>query len=750
MAKFSIYRFFQISCTLYALLVTCSLYGVSSDREDSDKWKSCNFSEATCKCLKLDEGSIKADCSHLHLNQVPIFPHNVVWINLQFNSIENISVSYPKNLLYLDLSHNSIFSFKGNPFDIIPRLKYLDLSSNKLSLSENNLFPELFQSLESLVVLNLKNNSVKMQGNWSYTGEILSELILLEELQLDAIDNFLLSEGFYRLKNLSLLDISASRGHCETVKITHNFFSQHPISSTSRYIVLSFSHRNTLLQSSSFERKIKMIRNHLTFQYSHSTNFSTFLHNFRNFCRIEVSHWRPVIYVHIPENLQTIYVNDSRQYSKISQFGLIAPKLRHMFFQNNVLNEWIGPMYGIQNVTLIDLSNNFCTKLSSNFFVNASGLLRLNISRNSVGDNLERDKNGLIFRNLVSVETLDLSSNKIYHLPYLLLKRSRNIGALILNNNQLSELNVGVKHMHHLEHLDLSENRIDSIRDEIRQELTDLIRLKNTSIDLSGNNVDCSCENVPYIQWMVKHKENFERFDDYECAIKSQKNFNFSDPVTSLKSLVVECRSYTTFYIVASIVLTILVFVVIAMLVKRNIWTIRFTIYQCKQKVKTGGRYMQILYQRNRLNFSYDIFISYSARDRELVMNKLLLKLQDLNLDVCIRERDFLAGRHKADNIMDAIESSKMTVCVVSESYLKSGWRDYELNMAKLEGIKKRGGLHYVYLIILPGAYDLKRKCPNSLKDLINENLFCHYPSEESMAELDIFWNDFSSVVAHN
>ncbi|XP_062602853.1 toll-like receptor 4 [Saccostrea cucullata] len=442
--------------------------------------------------------------------------------------------------------------------------------------------------------------------------------------------------------------------------------------------------------------------------------------------------------------------NDSRQYSKISQFGLIAPKLRHMFFQNNVLNEWIGPMYGIQNVTLIDLSNNFCTKLSSNFFVNASGLLRLNISRNSVGDNLERDKNGLIFRNLVSVETLDLSSNKIYHLPYLLLKRSRNIGTLILNNNQLSELNVGVKHMHHLEHLDLSENRIDSIRDEIRQELTDLIRLKNTSIDLSGNNVDCSCENVPYIQWMVKHKENFERFDDYECAIKSQKNFNFSDPVTSLKSLVVECRSYTTFYIVASIVLTILVFVVIAMLVKRNIWTIRFTIYQCKQKVKTGGRYMQILYQRNRLNFTYDIFISYSARDRELVMNKLLLKLQDLNLDVCIRERDFLAGRHKADNIMDAIESSKMTVCVVSESYLKSGWRDYELNMAKLEGIKKRGGLHYVYLIILPGAYDLKRKCPNSLKDLINENLFCHYPSEESMAELDIFWNDFSSVVAHN
>ncbi|XP_061169396.1 toll-like receptor 4 [Saccostrea echinata] len=882
MVKIATQSVFHILCTLYALFVPCSSYGGSFHREDHGEWKPCNFSETTCICLESDEGLLKADCSHLRLTQVPIFPPNVIWINLQFNFIENISVSYPKNLKHLDLSHNGINSLKDNPFGNIPRLKYLDISSNKLSLSETNFYPGLFKSLESLRCVNLKNNSVQLQGNWSYLGEILSELISLKELRMDAVGNFVLSKGFSNLKNLILLDLSGFRGHCETIKITHDFFLNTPylehldLSSCKikhiergafgvlrnlksldisynkelgfaslpnvtcnltgtlikrlnlhnincltglgkrlliRHVInlrktkleemilsrnrLELFERGlvrylppTLQRLSLAENKLlqgpyiadfigfhnlTMFNMSLQFQppeyvtavfelckenqddpetfnitmHRDSTNFSTFLHNFGKSYSTKVSHWKPVIYVHCPENLQTIYANNSRLYSKISAIGLIAPKLRHMFFQDNILNEWIGPVYGIQNVSLIDLSNNFCTKLSSDFFVNATGLLHLNISRNSIGDNLESDVNGLIFRNLVSLETLDLSSNKIYHLPYLLLKRSWNIKALILNNNQLSEWNVHVGHMRHLKHLDLSENRIDSIRDEIRKELTNLIKLKNTSIDLSGNNVDCSCENVPYIKWMVEHKENFKRFDDYKCAIKSQKNFNFTDPVTSLKSLVVECRSYTTFYIVGSIVLTVLIFVVIAVMVKRNIWTIRFTIYQCKQKLKTGGRYMQILYQRNRLNYTYDIFISYSARDREFVLNKLFLKLEELNLDVCIRERDFLPGREKADNIMDAIESSKMTLCVVSESYMRSGWRDYELNMAKLEGIKKRGGLHYVYLIILPGAYDFKRKCPNSLKDLINENYFCQHPSEESRAVLETFWNEFSSVVAH-
>ncbi|XP_048771227.2 toll-like receptor 4 [Ostrea edulis] len=484
-------------------------------------------------------------------------------------------------------------------------------------------------------------------------------------------------------------------------------------------------------------------------------NFSKFLRYFGNPSFTVESKWKPVFFIYLPGNFETIYANASRLYSSLNTFGLIAPKLKHMFFQDNLLYEWKGTIYGIQNVTHIDLSNNFCTKMSSDFFLHATGLLHLNMSRNSIGDNLESDWNGLIFRKLVSLEILDISFNSIFDMPHLLFIKSRNIKILVLNNNQLSDWNVHVRHMVYLQHLDLSKNRIDSIRDSMREELSFLMMTKNTSIDLSDNNVDCSCTNLPYIEWMVKHKANLKRFGDYECAIKSKNIFNFRDPKTSLETLAKECASYTIYYIIVSISLTTVIFVSIAVVVKRNIWTIRFTIYQMKQNLKRGGQYMQILYQRKRSDYAFDVFISYSARDRGFVINDLDEKLKELNLRTCIRERDFLPGWDKVDNIMNAIEISRKTVCVVSKSYLQSGWRDYELNMAKIEGIKNRGGLGHLFVIILPDTFDVDKKCPNSLKDLIREDYFLRFPystTEESNKieleeEIKRFWNKFSEAI---
>jgi hypothetical protein len=359
---------------------------------------------------------------------------------------------------------------------------------------------------------------------------------------------------------------------------------------------------------------------------------------------------------------------------------------------------------------------------------------------------------------MVSLEVLDISFNNIFDLPQFLLSKSRNIKLLVLNNNQLSDWYVHVRHMTDLQSLDLSKNRIDSIKNDMREELSFLIVTKNTSIDLSDNKVDCSCANLPYIEWMVNHKTNLKRFHDYECAIKSQKIFDFRDPMASLEKLSRQCASYTIYYITVSISLTIMIFVSVAVMIKRNIWTIRFTIYQMKQNLKRGGQYMQIFYQRKRSEYTYDVFISYSGRDRKFVINELDEKLKELNLHACIRDRDILPFGSKADNIVNAIEMSRKTICVVSKSYLLSGWRDYELNMAKIEGIKKRGGLGHLLVIILPDAFGADQKCPNSLKDLIRQNYFLRFPSStpEELIETDLqeeirmFWGRFSDIILNH
>jgi hypothetical protein len=49
-----------------------------------------------------------------------------------------------------------------------------------------------------------------------------------------------------------------------------------------------------------------------------------------------------------------------------------------------------------------------------------------------------------------------------------------------------------------------------------------------------------------------------------------------------------------------------------------------------------------------------------------------------------LHERDFEAGKYIADNIIDAINTSKKIIFVISSSFLESDWGQYELDMARM------------------------------------------------------------------
>jgi hypothetical protein len=68
-------------------------------------------------------------------------------------------------------------------------------------------------------------------------------------------------------------------------------------------------------------------------------------------------------------------------------------------------------------------------------------------------------------------------------------------------------------------------------------------------------------------------------------------------------------------------------------------------------------------------NYKYDIFISYSHRDRAWVTSELMPRLETAGLRVCIDDRDFKYGVASQINMEDGIEQSRHVVAVLTPNW---------------------------------------------------------------------------------
>lgn len=70
----------------------------------------------------------------------------------------------------------------------------------------------------------------------------------------------------------------------------------------------------------------------------------------------------------------------------------------------------------------------------------------------------------------------------------------------------------------------------------------------------------------------------------------------------------------------------------------------------------------------------YDVFLSYSSKDRLWVQSTLLKFIESKGYRVCFDERDFLLGCNLVETISTAVYESRRVIAVLSPDYLSSGW----------------------------------------------------------------------------
>lgn len=88
----------------------------------------------------------------------------------------------------------------------------------------------------------------------------------------------------------------------------------------------------------------------------------------------------------------------------------------------------------------------------------------------------------------------------------------------------------------------------------------------------------------------------------------------------------------------------------------------------------------------------FDAFISYSSKDEAFVSEELapLLEHGDPNYKLCLHYRDFPVGAYIADTIVQAVESSRRTIMVLSENFIKSEWCRFEFKSAHHQVLRDR------------------------------------------------------------
>ena len=79
----------------------------------------------------------------------------------------------------------------------------------------------------------------------------------------------------------------------------------------------------------------------------------------------------------------------------------------------------------------------------------------------------------------------------------------------------------------------------------------------------------------------------------------------------------------------------------------------------------------------DNLNYQYDVFISYSSKNRPWV-KELLRKLEEQKIQVCIDYRDFIPGIPSIKNIEQAVINSYKTLLILTPDYLESRWTEFE------------------------------------------------------------------------
>ncbi|XP_037051674.1 toll-like receptor Tollo [Bradysia coprophila] len=363
------------------------------------------------------------------------------------------------------------------------------------------------------------------------------------------------------------------------------------------------------------------------------------------------------------------------------------------------------------DATQIYIDGNNFPEIGSHAFIGRKKLRILFLNSSNIQTLQNRTFNGLF-----ELELLHLGNNKLQVLNGNEFEGLESLTELYLQFNEISYVdNETFSDLVALKMLRLDNNRIQTMN------LWMLPTVSLIDLRLSENPWNCFCNDSEYFYEFFRQHQVTKDWQSIKCSLSGESVKSLDEIFVLLSSTERTnlCRMSTKFdseIIVGSsggnstasktmLLLThpmedyvkILIFTFIAILLTITVSLLIFAFRQ-QLRVWFHSKFgIRLFYHNNDIDKNereklFDAFISYSSKDEAFVAEELapILENGDTRYNLCLHYRDFPVGAYIADTILQAIESSRRTIMVLSENYIKSEWCRFEFKSAHHQVLRDR------------------------------------------------------------
>ncbi|XP_044738100.1 toll-like receptor Tollo [Chrysoperla carnea] len=320
------------------------------------------------------------------------------------------------------------------------------------------------------------------------------------------------------------------------------------------------------------------------------------------------------------------------------------------------------------------------------------------------------------FNGLKELELLHLDENRIRELKGYEFEGLEGLRELYLQHNRITSIhNQTFQHLRHLRTLKLDHNRLSTYS-------VWHLSLVITELTLASNPWSCDCEFTErYREWLMLHGNSVQDIEFIRCVYNANTteldyyseeiyadnpelgfyvthdnitsctgaaniDNSINGNLTSTKTIIQ--RQAIQGYL-PLLIITLGAFLVIIL------FTLIIFVFRQEMRVWFHSRFgVRLFYRSTEFDRDklFDAFISYSSKDEAFVAEELapVLENGDPQYKLCLHYRDFPVGAFIADTIVQAVESSRRTIMVLSENFIKSEWCRFEFKSAHHQVLRDR------------------------------------------------------------